>query len=59
MVAQELSGYVSGMPSLIVQQPNAETWWQALIHNRLNFSWQMTKYLRVDAGMRNRFITVR
>jgi len=50
------SGYVSGMPSLIVQQPDAETWWQMLAHNRLNFGWQMTGSLRVDAGMRNRII---
>ena len=55
--AQNISGYVSGMPSLIVQQPGSDTWWQALVHNRLNFGWQMTKNLRVDAGMRNRFIT--
>ena len=51
-----LSGYVSGMPSIIVQQPETEIWWQALAHNRLNFEWQINKYLSVDAGMRNRFI---
>jgi hypothetical protein len=54
--AQELSGYVNGMPSVIVQQPGNETWWQALVHNRLNFGWQMTDHLRIDAGMRNRYI---
>ena len=57
LAAQELSGYVSGMPSLIVQQPSGDTWGQMLLHNRLNFNWQMTEHLRVDAGMRNRFIT--
>jgi hypothetical protein len=57
LVAQELSGYVSGMPSIIVQNPDTETWWQMLVHNRLNFGWQMTGSLRVDAGMRNRIIT--
>jgi len=57
LVAQELSGYINGMPSMIVQQPDTETWWQMLAHNRLNFGWQMTGSLRVDAGMRNRFIT--
>jgi len=51
------SGYVSGMPSMIVQQPDTETWWQLLVHNRLNFGWQMTNHFRVDAGMRNRLIT--
>jgi hypothetical protein len=45
------------MPSLIIQQPGANTWGQMLVHNRLNFDWQITEYLRVDAGMRNRFIT--
>ena len=53
----ELSGYVSGIPSLIVQQPTNDTWWQMLVHNRLNLGWQMTEYFRVDAGIRNRFIT--
>jgi hypothetical protein len=52
-----LFGYTSGMPSLIVQQPNGDTWGQMLVHNRLNFNWQTTEYLRIDAGMRNRFIT--
>ena len=53
-----VSGYVSAMPSIIVQQ-QAETdiWWQGLVHNRLNFSGQIHKYFRVDVGMRNRFIT--
>ncbi|MDR1896873.1 MAG: hypothetical protein LBR10_08800 [Prevotellaceae bacterium] len=52
----ELSGYVGGMPSLILRQPG-ETWWQALIHNRLNVGWQMSNHLRMDAGMRNRVMT--
>ena len=56
MVAQQLSGYTTGMPSLIIQQPGGDTWGQMLEHNRLNFGWQMTEHLRVDAGMRNRFI---
>ena len=51
-----LSGYVSGMPSIIMQA-KGETWWQGLVHNRLNFGWQINEYLRVDAGMRNRFIS--
>lgn len=57
VIAQELSGYISGMPSLIIIQSDDNTWWQALAHNRLNFNWQITNYLRVDAGMRNRFLT--
>jgi hypothetical protein len=54
--AQELSGYVGGMPSLIIQQPDSHAWWQMLVHNRLHFNWQTTDFLRVDVGMRNRFI---
>ena len=55
--AQELSGYINVMPSLIVQHPDDNAWWQLLAHNRLNFNWQITDYLRVDAGMRNRMLT--
>lgn len=55
--SQELSGYINGMPSVVVQQPGSDTWWQMLVHNRLNFGWQMTEHLRVDAGIRNRFIS--
>ncbi|MCL2329378.1 MAG: hypothetical protein FWC39_12810 [Bacteroidetes bacterium] len=58
-----LSGYVSGMPSGMMFSPNPESdWdfpsaeWQALLHNRLNFGWQINKDFRFDAGMRNRFI---
>jgi hypothetical protein len=56
LLGQEVSGYVSGMPSVIAQQPAGEAWWQALVHNRLNFSWQLSDYWRLDAGMRNRLI---
>ena len=56
IVAQEISGYVGGMPSLIVQLPDAELWWQTLVHNRLNFNWQLSKNVRFDVGMRNRVI---
>ncbi|MCL2131514.1 MAG: hypothetical protein FWH36_03525 [Lentimicrobiaceae bacterium] len=55
--AQEFSGYVSGMPSVIVQQPEGDVWWQTLVHNRLNFGKQINKFVRVDVGMRNRIIT--
>ena len=54
--AQQLSGYLTVMPSLIVLQPQDEAWWQTLAHNRLNFGWQMSPHLRMDAGVRNRFI---
>ena len=54
--AQEFSGYISGMPSLIFQPPSHVDASQMLIHNRLNFGWQMNEHWRVDAGMRNRFI---
>jgi hypothetical protein len=55
--APELSGYVAGMPSVIAMQPSGEAWWQALAHNRLNFGWKLSDAWRIDAGMRNRFIT--
>jgi hypothetical protein len=62
LAAQELTGYISGMPSFIMQYPTGD-WllpsseWQALAHNRLNFSWQISEHFRFDAGVRNRFIT--
>lgn len=56
MHGQDISGYVSGMPSVIYQQSMSDVWWQMPIHNRLNFNLQMGKYFRLDAGMRNRFI---
>ena len=51
----EISGYVSDMPS-IIRSPGGETWWQNLLHNRLNFGWQLSKHWRVDAGIRNRLL---
>jgi len=50
------SGYVSGMPSIIILNDD-NIWWQALAHNRFNFDWQMGKYFRMDVGVRNRLIT--
>jgi hypothetical protein len=55
--AQEFSGYVSDMPSVIWQNQSSDMWWQNLLHNRLNFGWQLSKNWRIDAGMRNRFMT--
>ena len=52
----EFSGYLSDMFSGIRQQPENSWWWENLLHNRLNFGWQITENLRFDAGMRNRFI---
>lgn len=52
--AQALSGYVSGAPSLIFQQPAGEAWWQCQVHNRLNFGRQLSEHWRVEAGLRNR-----
>ena len=56
LLAQELSGYVSAMPSLAALHPGDEVWWQTLAHNRLTFGWQMADTLRADVGMRNRFL---
>lgn len=52
----ELSGYVSGMPSVIVLRPADELWHQSLVHNRLNFGLSISPHLRVDVGMRNRLM---
>jgi len=54
--AQELSGYLTGMPSMITMSPGSEVWWNALAHNRLNFGWKFADNWRVDAGMRNRIM---
>jgi len=56
LLAQELSGYLAAMPSLLVQQPGGHVWGQMLAHNRLNVGWQMAQTLRVDMGIRNRFL---
>lgn len=52
----EFAGYLSGMPSVVVQNPGSEVWWQALAHNRLNIGWQFASAWRVDAGVRNRLM---
>ena len=49
-----LSGYVSGTPSLIFQQPAGEAWWQWQVHNRLNVGRQLAEHWRIDVGARNR-----
>jgi len=55
--AQDFSGYLSGMPSVIVQQPGGDVWWQGLAHNRLNFGLRIADFWRIDAGVRNRLMT--
>jgi hypothetical protein len=52
----DVGGYVSLIPSLIYQHPADETWWQLLVHNRLNFGWQLADDWRIDVGVRNRFV---
>ncbi|MDR2497228.1 MAG: hypothetical protein LBD21_08905 [Tannerellaceae bacterium] len=53
---QELSGYASLMPSTILVEPGSLNYNQALLHNRLNFHWEIAESWRFDAGLRNRFI---
>jgi len=55
--SQEISGYINGMPSLFIQLPAGDAYWQMLMHNRLNFSWQFNEHLHMTIGMRNRLIT--
>ncbi len=52
----DFSSYVSDMPSVITQYPGNEWMWENLIHNRFNAYWQVNRYWRVDASMRNRLI---
>ncbi len=52
----EFSGYVSDMPSVILQNPDTATLWENLLHNRFNLGWQANDHWRLDAGMRNRLI---
>jgi hypothetical protein len=54
--AQELSGYLSGMPAIIVQQPGGEAWNLSQLHNRLNFDWRPAGAWRLEAAMRTRFL---
>jgi hypothetical protein len=55
--AQEISGYVSDMPSLITLSPGGVTWWQNQLHSRFNLGWQPAKLWRADAGIRTRLLT--
>jgi hypothetical protein len=53
---QELFGYASIMPSTIIVEPGSLNYTQALLHNRLNFHWEILKGWSIDAGLRNRII---
>lgn len=44
------------MPSFTLLHPGEHRWGQMLAHNRLTAGWQMVETLRVDVGMRNRFL---
>ena len=53
----EFSGYVSEMPSEIwTNQPQSTFFWQNLVHNRLNFGWQINKNFRFDVNARTRLL---
>jgi hypothetical protein len=55
----DISGYIGEMPSALYVRMLRQTdhYWENLVHNRLNFSWQMSDCWRLDVGMRNRFLT--
>ena len=58
LIGQSVSGYISDMPSVIwLNQPKSTFYWQNLVHNRLNFSWDFAKYFSFEASVRTRFIT--
>lgn len=52
----DFSGYVSDMPSVILQGNGSEVLWQNLLHNRLDFSWTPNTMWKVEVGMRNRLM---
>lgn len=53
----EFSGYLNDMPSAIwLNQPQSTFYWQNLIHNRLNFGWQINNNFRFDVSARTRLL---
>jgi hypothetical protein len=60
----ELSGYLSGMPSIIlmyIPEPGRDSYqdsilWQGLIHNRINIDWYPSASLTGSVQIRNQFI---
>ncbi|MDR1763807.1 MAG: hypothetical protein LBR64_07660 [Dysgonamonadaceae bacterium] len=54
----EFGGYVTEMPAFIRQNlPESQWWTENLVHNRLNFGWQINDFWRFDAGLRTRLAT--
>ena len=50
-----LNGYLKEMPGVLYTNVNETWYWQNLVHNRLNFRWQISPAFSMGAGMRNRF----
>jgi len=54
----EFFGYINDMPSGIwLNQPTSTFYWQNILHNRMNFGWQINKNFRFDASARTRLLT--
>ena len=53
----EISGMVSGMPSFNFTKINEEWTQEFLLHNRFDIEWTYDEWLKIDCGIRNRFIT--
>ncbi len=51
------SGYISDMPSVIMENPDSTWMWENLIHNRLNLGFQVNENWRMDVSMHNQLIT--
>jgi len=52
----QINGYVTEMPSIIHENLNNETYFDNLIHNRLNFSWIPSDQLSTSLELRNQLM---
>ena len=52
--APSLDGYVKYLPSLRLSSNLDEVFFDQLVHNRINFNWQIAEPVRVHAGLRTR-----
>jgi hypothetical protein len=51
----ELNGYVKDMGTVLFSNVDERWYVENLVHNRLNFKWDISKNFSCGAGMRNRF----
>jgi hypothetical protein len=51
----ELKGYIKDMGTVLFSNVDEQWYLENLVHNRLNFKWNISKAFSFGAGMRNRF----